>query len=169
MGYTTNFKGESRFTSEPTASQLALIKAMFDEDCRDHPEWGARGGGAVSAGTYTTATNDPAHPSTAAEILAKIGEAQKQIGRMQADLHGALSGMRIFSSPYLPNTITEPIKKHKRRRWMSERYCKRIQKKWTKRFGTREVQVAYMINGGLCVPPGVLDDLRRVTRLGWLA
>lgn len=41
MGYSTNFKGELRFKAEPTASQLAAIKAMCGEDCREHPEWDA--------------------------------------------------------------------------------------------------------------------------------
>lgn len=43
MGYSTNFQGELRFTSEPTASQLAELKAMCDEDCREHPEWETTG------------------------------------------------------------------------------------------------------------------------------
>jgi hypothetical protein len=43
MGYSTSFKGELRFTSEPTAKQLAALSAMFGEDCRDHPEWDAKG------------------------------------------------------------------------------------------------------------------------------
>lgn len=43
MGYTTDFKGELLFKNEPTASQLAFMKNIFDEDCRDHPEWAANG------------------------------------------------------------------------------------------------------------------------------
>lgn len=43
MGYSTEFKGTLRFVNEPTASQLAALKAMCGEDCRDHPEWGANG------------------------------------------------------------------------------------------------------------------------------
>ncbi len=39
MGYSTEFKGELKFTKEPTASQLAKLNSMFGEDCRDHPEW----------------------------------------------------------------------------------------------------------------------------------
>lgn len=42
MGYSTEFKGELGFTSEATASQLAALKAMFGEDCREHPEWEAK-------------------------------------------------------------------------------------------------------------------------------
>lgn len=43
MGYTTEFKGELKFTTELTASQLAYLKTMLGEDCRDHPEWQAPG------------------------------------------------------------------------------------------------------------------------------
>jgi hypothetical protein len=41
MGYSTDFKGELRFVSEPSTKQLAALSAMFGEDCRDHPEWNA--------------------------------------------------------------------------------------------------------------------------------
>lgn len=43
MGYSTNFDGELRFTNELAASQLATLKAMCGEDCREHPEWDAKG------------------------------------------------------------------------------------------------------------------------------
>jgi hypothetical protein len=39
MGYNTKFNGELRFTKEATAFQFAHLSSMFDEDCRDHPEW----------------------------------------------------------------------------------------------------------------------------------
>lgn len=41
MGYHTEFKGELKFTTELTATQLATLKKMLGEDCRDHPEWNA--------------------------------------------------------------------------------------------------------------------------------
>jgi hypothetical protein len=41
MGYTTKFLGSLKFTGELTATQLAHLKKMLNEDCRDHPEWGA--------------------------------------------------------------------------------------------------------------------------------
>lgn len=43
MGYSTKFSGELKFTVEPTASQLAALKSMCGEDCREHPEWNATG------------------------------------------------------------------------------------------------------------------------------
>jgi hypothetical protein len=41
MGYSTDFKGVLAFKNEPTAKQLAFIKGMCGEDCREHPEWNA--------------------------------------------------------------------------------------------------------------------------------
>jgi hypothetical protein len=39
MGYSTDFEGTLTFAHEATAPQLAALNAMFEEDCRDHPEW----------------------------------------------------------------------------------------------------------------------------------
>jgi len=40
MGYSTEFKGELKFTQELKASQIAKVQAFLSEDCKDHPEWG---------------------------------------------------------------------------------------------------------------------------------
>src|SRR4051812_39080287 len=42
MGYTTKFQGELKFKKELVATQLAHLKNMLGEDCREHPEWGAK-------------------------------------------------------------------------------------------------------------------------------
>lgn len=39
MGYSTNFVGELKFASEPTASQLAALNAILGQDVREHKEW----------------------------------------------------------------------------------------------------------------------------------
>ena len=57
--------------------------------------------------------------STASEILAKREDGLR------------LLGMKVIESPY----ARLPTKKHKKRKWMSESYHRRIQKKWNKRFG----------------------------------
>jgi hypothetical protein len=44
MGYTTQFKGELKFTRELTGSELAKLKSMLGQDCRNHPEWDAGNG-----------------------------------------------------------------------------------------------------------------------------
>lgn len=43
MGYSTNFDGRLEFSNEPTVKQIAALNAMFGEDCREHPEWAAKG------------------------------------------------------------------------------------------------------------------------------
>lgn len=43
MGYTTEFTGELKFTTELTGKQLAKVKSFLGEDCREHPEWGDTG------------------------------------------------------------------------------------------------------------------------------
>lgn len=40
MGYSTDFLGELKFTTDLTTKQLGEVKAFLGEDCRDHPEWG---------------------------------------------------------------------------------------------------------------------------------
>ena len=39
MGYSTDYKGEFKFTRELLGSEISKLKAFFGEDCRDHPEW----------------------------------------------------------------------------------------------------------------------------------
>lgn len=52
--------------------------------------------------------------------------------------------VRVHESPYA--TRAEPEQKHKKRRNQSEAYHHRVQKKWTKRWGTKQVPCAYMID-----------------------
>lgn len=42
MGYSTDFKGELKFTRELTGSELATLKGILGEDCRNHPDWDAK-------------------------------------------------------------------------------------------------------------------------------
>ena len=76
-------------------------------------------------------------------------------------------GMKVVESPLANMTV--PNRKHKRRRWMSEKYHKRIQKKWTKRFGTHQEPCAILFNPSIlgmplqemmALPPGYISILR---------
>ena len=40
MGYSTEFTGELKFTTELTGKQLAKVKSFLGGDSREHPEWG---------------------------------------------------------------------------------------------------------------------------------
>jgi len=39
MGYGTEFRGELKFTSELSTSQLTYLNTILGGDCREHPEW----------------------------------------------------------------------------------------------------------------------------------
>ena len=68
-------------------------------------------------------------------------------------------GIRVISSPFA--MVAEPIKKHTKTRSMSESYHARVQKKWTKRYGTKQVPGAYMTPMGLVAHPVVLEAMKR--------
>ncbi len=39
MGYSTDYKGEFKFTRELVSSEIVKVKSFFGEDCRDHTDW----------------------------------------------------------------------------------------------------------------------------------
>ena len=67
--------------------------------------------------------------STASEVIA----------RQNAVLPTLLGSIKVIESAM----ARMPAKRHKKRRWMSESYHRRIQKKWLKRFGT--VPTAFLL------------------------
>lgn len=113
--------------------------------------------------TYTTGTACTASGSlTMGKLLEGMNrvrqmmDAQRDFGRQLFD--------RIVESPMAVRTV--PVRQHRKRRNQSATYHARIQKKWTKRWGTKEVPCAYQINGRqfgmdnlLVVPAGTLQRL----------
>lgn len=90
----------------------------------------------------------------------------------EVSLH-SLYGIPIHVSDVAPESITVPVRKHKRRRGQSEAYHRRVQKKWTKRFGTKQERVMLFFNpaavgllGGpqLAINPGAFAMLRNFER-----
>lgn len=67
---------------------------------------------------------------------------------------GLYSGMRIVESMLALEKTKRPVREHKRRRWMSERYHARIQKKWLKRFGTVMKPCMYVLSPRAVGMPG---------------
>jgi hypothetical protein len=64
-----------------------------------------------------------------------------------------LFGIRIVQSQF-PLEREVPIRQHKKRRSQSAAYHRRVQKKWTKRYGTRTERYALMFNPGAVGLPG---------------
>lgn len=55
-------------------------------------------------------------------------------------------GINIHTAPF-PLERQMPVKKHKKTRHQSESYHRRVQKKWTKQYGTKTERYAIMVNG----------------------
>lgn len=60
--------------------------------------------------------------------------------------------LQVRESQYA--TRTEPARMHKKRRNQSSAYHRRVQKKWVKRWGTKQVPCAYLIDNGVLGLPG---------------
>lgn len=76
------------------------------------------------------------------ELRESIEKATREL--KQAAPLFAGGSVRVHESPYA--TRAEPERKHKKRRNQSEAYHRRVQKKWTKRWGTKQVPCAYLID-----------------------
>lgn len=78
-----------------------------------------------------------------------------------------LAGIRVRQSPLAVNV--EPVRRHRQRRGQSATYHRRVQKKWLKRFGKKEVPCAYVIDAGLAcgktliVHPSMMERLLGLT------
>lgn len=71
---------------------------------------------------------------------------ERESQKMHANAIGSgFGGMRIQVSELA--TTPTPVRKHKKRRNQTQAYHRRIQKKWTKRFGTKLIPGAYRIDG----------------------
>ena len=87
------------------------------------------------------------------------------IANMAAGLFNPFGAIRFKESPLATRTV--PKRKHKKRRGQTAAYHRRIQKKWTKRFGMTVEQCAFFLDGGqfgmgsmLVVSPAIAKQLR---------
>ncbi len=123
----------------------------------------------------TTASTGLAESLTIEKILAarKLLDQFERENRQRflADMAGGLfnpfGGMRVVESA-IGTHQQVPVRRHKKRRNQTEAYHRRIQKKWTKRFGMREQPCALQVNGGqfglgsiLILPPGYMQKMRQ--------
>lgn len=76
---------------------------------------------------------------TAERITRQIAEAGPTLWGIQVKLNRLLDDMEW------------PVRRHRKRKWMSEAYHRRIQKKWNKRFGTGPVAV--LLNSDVYLNP----------------
>ena len=112
---------------------------------------------------YSTFTNAVPEAMTIGKMLAAMKKLQAELELVPK---AAFEPTEVRQSPLAMRTV--PVKAHKLRHAQTEAYHKRIQKKWTKRYGTKQVPCAYMIDntylGGfgrtLVTHPSLLHGLR---------
>lgn len=123
----------------------------------------------MTRGTYASATETTGPTLTASSLL-------KQMQRVMAGIaRGSASGpLVVRESPLALQTV--PVKQHKKRRNQTA-YHRRVQKKWTKRYGTKQVPAAYVLDnrqiGGhgqtLVAHPSIVASLKMMVWVLWQA
>lgn len=93
-------------------------------------------------GTYDSTSAATGSTLTASGLL-------KQMQRVMRELDAvAPSGpLQVQASPLVLQTV--PVKRNKKRSNQREAYHRRVQKKWTKRYGTKQVPAAYMVDNSV--------------------
>lgn len=69
------------------------------------------------------------------------------------NLSSLYSGIRIFQSTLCVEKTKSPLRKHEKKRWMTDSYHRRVQKKWNKRYGFVMKPVMYQTPDGIFCHP----------------
>lgn len=98
----------------------------------------------MTRGNYasTTATRGPT--LTASGLLKQIERVRRMLDLADAGRIAPRGPLQVRESLLALQTV--PAKRHKKRRNQTEAYHHRVQKKWTKRHGTKQVPTAYLID-----------------------
>lgn len=121
----------------------------------------------MTRGNYasTTATTGPT--LTASGLLKQMERVRRMLDLADAGRIAPSGPLQVRESLLAMQTV--PTKRHKKRRNQTEAYHRRVQKKWTKRHGTKQVPAAYMLDnsviGGygqtLVAHPSIVARLKR--------
>ena len=96
----------------------------------------------LTSGNYASATAPASTTLTASGLLKQMQRVTASIAR-----DGMAGPLVVRESPMALQTV--PTKRHKKRRNQTEAYHRRVQKKWTKRHGTKQVPAAYVIDNSV--------------------
>lgn len=93
----------------------------------------------------TTATTGPT--LTASGLVKQMQRVRRMLDLAEAGRIAPSGPLQVRVSPMAVQAV--PVKRHKKRRTQRESYHRRVQKKWTRRHGTKRVPAAYMIDNSL--------------------
>jgi hypothetical protein len=95
----------------------------------------------------TTATTSATTTLTASGLLKQMQRVKRMLELHDAGRIAPSGRLQVRESPLALQAV--PVKRHKKRRNQREAYHLRVQKKWTKRYGTKQVPAAYMIDNSV--------------------
>ena len=100
-------------------------------------------------GNYASTTAATSTPTTltASGLLKQMQRVKRMLELDDAGRIAPNGPLQVRESPLALQTV--PVKRHKKRRNQREAYHRRVQKKWTKRHGTKQVPAAYMIDNSV--------------------
>lgn len=95
---------------------------------------------AMNTACTSAVANGPA--PTATEILAKLESVEPRLIEIRRAFHEKIT--RVLTNRLC--TARAPVRVHKKRTNQTEAYHRRIQKKWIKRFGQKDVLTGFLID-----------------------
>lgn len=98
----------------------------------------------VLRGNYASTSATTGTPPTASDPLEQMRRVRRMLELADAGRIAQNGPLQVQES--LLALETAPVRRHKKRRNQSEACHRRVQKKWTKRHGTKQVPAAYMMD-----------------------
>ena len=98
----------------------------------------------MARGNYASTTATTGQTLTASGLMRQMQRVRRMLDLADAGRIAPSGPLQVRESPLAMQTV--PVKRHKKRRNQTEAYHRRVQKKWNKRHGTKQVPVAYMID-----------------------
>lgn len=101
----------------------------------------------MQRGNYASTSATTGQTLTASGLLKQMERVKRMLDLADAGRIAPSGPLQVRESPLALQTV--PVKRHKKRRNQREAYHRRVQKKWTKRHGTKQVPAAYMIDNSV--------------------
>jgi len=70
------------------------------------------------------------------------------------------TGFQVIADNLIPELEDEPVRRLKYKSWMTASYYYRVQKKWIKRFGYKQVRPFYRIEQKIYIHPNNVEMIK---------
>lgn len=101
----------------------------------------------MACSTCASTTATAGTTLTASGLMKQMQRVHRMIDLAEAGRIAPNGPLQVRESPMALQAV--PVKRHKKRRHQTEAYHRRVQKKWAKRHGMKQVPAAYMIDNSV--------------------